>query len=74
MEKIEDKLRIALKLDEFGIDYIEGGWPYANPKDNLFFQKMKEIKLTRAKNSRGRSWWLLVPPEERGAVWTGTDR
>jgi len=46
---LEDKLRIALKLDEFGIDYIEGGWPYANPKDNLFFQKMKEIKLTRAK-------------------------
>lgn len=34
-----DKLHIAQKLDEFGIDYIEGGWPGANPKDNEFFQK-----------------------------------
>ncbi len=46
---LEDKLRIAQKLDEFGIDYIEGGWPYANPKDNLFFQKMKGVKLHRAR-------------------------
>ncbi|EDP76050.1 citramalate synthase [Hydrogenivirga sp. 128-5-R1-1] len=46
---LEDKLRIAQKLDEFGIDYIEGGWPYANPKDNLFFQKIKDVKLNHAK-------------------------
>ncbi len=46
---LEDKLRIAQKLDEFGIDYIEGGWPYANPKDNLFFQKIKKIKFSHAK-------------------------
>ncbi len=46
---LEDKLRIAQKLDEFGIDYIEGGWPYANPKDNLFFQKIKAIKFSHAK-------------------------
>jgi 2-isopropylmalate synthase len=46
---IEDKIRIAEKLDEFGIDYIEGGWPYANPKDNLFFQKIKRIKFRHAK-------------------------
>jgi len=46
---LEDKLRIAQKLDEFGIDYIEGGWPYANPKDNLFFQRMKEIRLSHAR-------------------------
>jgi len=46
---LEDKLRIAQKLDEFGIDYIEGGWPYANPKDTLFFQKVKELKLSHAK-------------------------
>ena len=46
---LEDKIRIALKLDEFGIDYIEGGWPYANPKDNLFFKKIKKEKLNRSK-------------------------
>ncbi len=46
---LEDKLRIAQKLDEFGIDYIEGGWPYANPKDNLFFQKIKTMKFSHAR-------------------------
>ena len=46
---LEDKLRIAQKLDEFGIHYIEGGWPYANPKDNLFFQKVKKINFVNAK-------------------------
>jgi len=37
-----DKLRIAKKLDEFGVDYIEGGWPGSNPKDVEFFQQAKE--------------------------------
>ena len=46
---LEDKIRIAEKLDDFGIHYIEGGWPYANPKDNLFFQKAKKIKFKNAK-------------------------
>ncbi|MEN8614527.1 citramalate synthase [Dehalogenimonas sp. THU2] len=34
-----DKLRIAHKLDDFGVQFIEGGWPGANPKDNEFFQQ-----------------------------------
>jgi 2-isopropylmalate synthase len=38
---IEDKLRIIKKLDEFGIDYIECGWPGSNPKDTLLFEKLK---------------------------------
>ena len=46
---LEDKIRIAQKLDEFGIDYIEGGWPYANPKDNLFFKKVKKLRLRNSK-------------------------
>jgi len=33
----EDKLRIAEALDGLGIDYIEGGWPGANPTDSAFF-------------------------------------
>ena len=46
---LEDKIRIALKLDELGVDYIEGGWPYSNPKDLDFFKAMKEYSLSRAK-------------------------
>ena len=34
---LEDKLRVAEKLDELGIAYIEGGWPGSNPRDEEFF-------------------------------------
>ena len=46
---VEDKIRIARRLDEFGMDYIEGGWPGSNPKDEEFFERMKTVKLKRAK-------------------------
>jgi len=36
---VEDRIRISLKLDELGIDYIEGGWPGSNPKDVEFFER-----------------------------------
>ena len=36
---IDDKLKITRALDELGVDYIEGGWPGANPTDTEFFQK-----------------------------------
>lgn len=46
---VEDKLRIARKIDELGIAYIEGGWPGANPKDNEFFERAKsELSLQSA--------------------------
>lgn len=45
----EDKFRIAKRLDEFGIDYIEGGWPGSNPKDMAFFDKAKEHTFAHAK-------------------------
>lgn len=45
---LDDKLKIARKLDEMGIPFIEGGWPGANPKDVAFFWKLKEEPLTRA--------------------------
>ena len=44
-----DKLRIAKRLDEFGVDYIEGGWPGSNPKDVEFFQEAKKLDLKTAK-------------------------
>lgn len=45
----EDKLRIAKRLDEFGIHYIEGGWPGSNPKDMAFFEKAKSETFRHAK-------------------------
>jgi 2-isopropylmalate synthase len=45
----EDKIKIAKKLDEFGVDYIEGGWPGSNPKDMDFFEAMKSLPLRNAK-------------------------
>jgi len=46
---VEDKLRIAIKLDELGIDYIEGGWPGSNPKDKEFFARAVHLHLNHAK-------------------------
>lgn len=46
---VDDKILIAEKLDELGIDYIEGGWPGSNPKDKEFFSRAKQIKLGHAK-------------------------
>jgi len=44
-----DKLRIAQKLDDIGIDYIECGWPGSNPKDAEFYQRLDELNLNHAK-------------------------
>lgn len=46
---VEDKLRIARRLDEAGIDYIEGGWPGSNPKDMDFFERAKAENFSQAK-------------------------
>jgi 2-isopropylmalate synthase len=40
-----DKIKVAKALDDFGIHYIEGGWPGSNPKDIDFFKKIKGVKL-----------------------------
>jgi len=45
---VEDKLLVAKKLDELGLHFIEGGWPGANPKDILFFEEMKNVRLKSA--------------------------
>ncbi|WP_373528873.1 citramalate synthase [Nostoc sp.] len=45
---IEDKLRIAKRLDQLGIPFIEGGWPGANPKDVQFFWQLQEDPLKLA--------------------------
>jgi 2-isopropylmalate synthase len=44
-----DKIRVAEKLDEFGVHYIEGGWPGSNPKDAAFFQEAAQRTWKHAK-------------------------
>jgi 2-isopropylmalate synthase len=46
---VMDKLRIAEKLDAFGVHYIEGGWPGSNPKDIEFFEQAQHKKFKHAK-------------------------
>jgi len=46
---LEDKILIARKLDEFGVDYIEGGYPGSNPKDDEFFRQIRKPPLREAK-------------------------
>jgi 2-isopropylmalate synthase len=45
----EDKIKIAKRLDSFGITYIEGGWPGSNPKDMEFFERARNTKFKHAK-------------------------
>lgn len=47
--QLMDKVAIAHKLDELGMDYIEAGWPGSNPKDEEFFEKAKGISLSHAR-------------------------
>src|SRR5437660_555845 len=46
---LDDKIRIARKLDEFGMDYIEGGWPGSNPKDIELFERLKTVRFCHSK-------------------------
>jgi 2-isopropylmalate synthase len=74
---VNDKIKITRWLDDFGVQYIEGGWPGSNPKDAEYFQRVRNIKLktakiaafgsTRKKNSRPENDINL-----RGLVDAGT--
>lgn len=46
---VADKIRIAERLDQFGVHYIEGGWPGSNPKDIEFFERAQNLKLKTAR-------------------------
>ena len=45
---VDEKVRIALKLDELGIHFIEGGFPASNPKEIEFFARMERERLINA--------------------------
>jgi 2-isopropylmalate synthase len=74
---VEDKLRIARKLDELGVHFIEGGWPGANPKDVEFFQRAPDLHL-RAKlvafgSTRRAGGDAASDPTLNGLVQAGTE-
>ncbi len=74
---VDDKLIIAQKLDELGIDYIEGGWPGSNPKDKEFFARAGELQLKHARlTAFGSTRFAKNPVEEdrnvRALVEAGT--
>ncbi len=75
---VEDKIRIAQKLDELGIHYIEGGWPGSNPKDLQFFQEIKSVSLLSSKIvAFGSTCRAGISPEDdlnlQALIKTGTE-
>jgi 2-isopropylmalate synthase len=46
---LQDKLAITQRLDELGVEYVEGGYPLSNPKDTAYFQRVRDLELTHAK-------------------------
>jgi len=62
-----DKLRVAQKLAELGIAYIEGGWPGSNPKDQAFFQQVQELDLRSSRVAAFGSTRRAGIPVERDA-------
>ena len=63
---VADKLRIAEKLDAFGVHYIEGGWPGSNPKDIEFFAQAKKKQFKNARLAAfGSTRKKGVPVEQR---------
>src|SRR6266487_2290999 len=64
---VDDKLMIAEKLDDLGIDYIEGGWPGSNPKDKEFFARAKNLKLEHAKLTAFGATRFAKNPVEKDA-------
>ncbi|MRR38821.1 citramalate synthase, partial [bacterium] len=61
----EEKIRVARRLDEFGIAYIEGGWPGSNPKDMRFFELARKVKFRNARLAAfGSTRRAYTPPGE----------
>jgi len=64
---LQDKISLTLRLDEFGIPFIEGGWPFSNPQDEEYFKAIKDYHLRQAKIvAFGSTRKKGVRPEEDG--------
>ncbi len=74
---LQDKLSIAQRLDDFGVHYIEGGWPGSNPKDAEFFDAVREMEFKNAKiaafgSTRRRGMAVEDDPNMQTLVAAGT--
>ncbi len=62
---LQDKLLITRRLDELGVDFIEGGYPLSNPKDFEYFQEVRKLPLRHARVAAfGMTRRKGVPPPE----------
>ena len=73
---LADKLRIARMLDEYGMPYIEGGWPGSNPKDIEFFAVRHVMvpaaaPIDRRTTRTCESWWRPRPRWSRSSARAG---
>ncbi|MFW8600881.1 citramalate synthase [Desulfobacterota bacterium M19] len=64
---VEDKVRITLKLDELGIDFVEGGWPGSNPTSVQYFEEMKNYSLRHTRVAAFGSTRLFSNPAPEDA-------
>jgi 2-isopropylmalate synthase len=65
----EDKLRLAQKLDEFGVHYVEGGWPGSNPKDARFFEMARKASFKTARlTAFGSTRRSQIRPEDDQSI------
>ncbi|NTV29755.1 MAG: citramalate synthase [Candidatus Omnitrophica bacterium] len=74
---VADKVKIARRLDELGVHYVEGGWPGSNPKDREFFAALKKAPLKRARlaafsSTRRKGLKAKDDPNYRDLVAAGT--
>ncbi len=63
----EEKIKIAERFDDLGINYIEGGWPGSSPRDNRFFKLAKDIKFKSSRLTAFGSTRKSVPVQREGA-------
>ncbi len=62
---LDDKIRIAQKLDDLGVAFIEGGWPGSNPKDVEFFRRAADMQWRSALIAAfGATRHAHTPPED----------
>ena len=68
---LEDKLLIARRLDDLGVDYIEGGWPNpTNPKDLAFFERIGGLGLKARVTAFGSTRRATNAPEDDATLGT----
>src|SRR5438045_4335887 len=61
---LQDKLLLTKRLDELGVDFVEGGYPLSNPKDADYFREVKKLDLKHAKVAAfGMTRRKDTPPE-----------